>query len=222
MRIPIKLVPVAILFPAIALAQQPSAQPNSHLRGGRHGIEIGANIVGQTSTAGVQIGGTTVSTDAGSGVGGTLVYSYWVTDQIAFQVSASAIDAQATVDISGGTITNQSADVAPLLFGVKVQPFSLHSTDALRPFVSIGAGAFIGNSDKVVVGTTTIVQSRSETVLGGRVAAGVDLLLGRRFTLDVGAGYRLASDFSQPIGGDVNYSGAEFSVLFGILLGRGR
>jgi len=208
-----------ILLPAMAGAQNPANA--THLRGGRHQLEVGPNIVGQSSTASVQVGGVTVSADEGNGVGGTFAYSYWLTDRVAFQISASAISTQASVNISGGTITNQSADVVPLLFGIKAQPFALRGTDAVRPFVSLAAGAFIGNSDQVVTGSTILVSSRSESVVGGHVAVGADLMLGRRFTLDVGVGYRVASDFSQPIGGDRNYSGADFQVLFGILLGRG-
>lgn len=65
-------------------------------------------------------------------------------------------------------------------------------------------------------------ESRSEGAFGVRLGGGIDFLLGQSFKLGANAGYDLMTDFSKPIGARKNYSGPEFSLSFGIILGEGR
>ncbi len=63
--------------------------------------------------------------------------------------------------------------------------------------------------------------SRTEAVFGGQVEAGIDFLLGRRVMTGLRFAYDLMSDFQQPIGGCRNYSGPEFTIGLGFLIGGG-
>jgi len=65
-------------------------------------------------------------------------------------------------------------------------------------------------------------ESYSETALGSRLGVSMDLLLGKWFTLGVGAGYYLVTDFERPIGSEKNYSSPEFSLSFGMIFGKGK
>jgi len=88
--------------------------------------------------------------------------------------------------------------------------------------VKVAVGPFVGQQEKTEEGVFgVIVESRSLTVFGGQVGAGVDFILSRHFMLGVGLGYNLMADFDEPIGGSKNYSGPEFSVGLSFLFGKG-
>jgi len=204
-------------------AQQPAAdKPAAHTRAGRHGLEIDGNLLG-TSEAGMHasMSGADVSSHA-SGRGMSLTYSRWLDERAALQFSVGTISADANVGVPGARVEIESAVVVPLLIGLKYQPFQFEPSDGVRPFVSAAVGTYIGNSAGVKAGMTSVVNSRSESVLGARVGAGIDLLAGRYVTFAAGAGYRMVSEFDQPIGGRTRFSGAEFTISLGVLLGRGR
>jgi hypothetical protein len=57
--------------------------------------------------------------------------------------------------------------------------------------------------------------------LGGFVGGGADVLLGRRWSLGVAAGYRWMADFSQTIGTRKNYGGVDAGIGIGWMWGRG-
>ena len=47
--------------------------------------------------------------------------------------------------------------------------------------------------------------------------AGLDFLMGSIFKLGLTAGYHLLGDFERPIGSETNYSGPEYSLIFGFV-----
>lgn len=67
-----------------------------------------------------------------------------------------------------------------------------------------------------------MVEARSETALGSRLAVGVDLSLFRWFKLGFAGGYHFVTDFENRIGSEKNYSGPEFSLSLGIVFGKGK
>ncbi len=199
------------------------AEPAAHTRVGRHGFEIDANLLG-TSEAGMHasMGSAEVSA-RGSGRGVQLTYSRWLDERAALQFSAGLLGADARVGAAGARTEVESAVVVPLLVGLKYQPFEFKSGDGVRPFVSAALGAYVGNTAGVKAGAaSSVVAAHSESVLGARVGAGIDLLAGRHFTFAAGAGYRMVGEFEQPIGGRTRFSGAEFTLTMGVLLDRGR
>ncbi|MBA4072118.1 MAG: hypothetical protein C0497_09830 [Gemmatimonas sp.] len=133
-----------------------------------------------------------------------------------------ALGADARVGVPGGRAEVESGVVVPVLIGLKYQPFVFERGDGVRPFVAAAFGAYVGRAAGVEAGLTTVVGARSESVLGARIGAGIDLLAGRHFTFSAGAGYRMAGEFDEPIGGRTKFSGAELTLSFGVLFGKER
>ncbi len=208
----------------IPLLQVASATPplSPYARAGRHGLELGIGLLDQArGTVSVTAGGTT--TTSGNGVGGSLTYTYWVADNLGLAARVGAVDVDASVTVDGSGSDVRSASIVSLLFGVKYQPFKFRGTDRLRPYVAAAVGPYIGNDAGVHAGGgTTSVASRTEVAPGGRAGIGLDFLASRRVMLGVGLGYHLMTDFNQAVGADRNYSGADFSIAVGLLLGGGR
>jgi len=211
----------SVLIPLLQVAT--AAPPLSpYARTGRHGIELGIGLLDHASgTVSVTAGGTTTTT--GNGVGGSLSYTYWAADNLGLAARIGAVDVDASVTVDGGGSNVQSASIVSLLFGVKYQPFRFRGAERLRPYVSAAMGPYVGNDAGVRAGGgTTSVTSRTEVALGGRAGIGLDFLASRRVMLGVGLGYHLMTDFDQAVGAERNYSGADFTLTVGLLLGGGR
>jgi outer membrane protein W len=215
---------LTMLLAALAL-QAGQAEPNAVAplsRAGRHGVELGADLLGTTrASASFSLGGTQISASGGS-FGGSLTYSYWAEDRVALQVSLGVIGADASIDIIGTGPVTEGAAVMPLLVGLKYQPWRFDAAGRVRPYVTGAVGAYIGDASGVQAGGSTTVTARTEAVLGARAGAGLDLLISRWLTLNAGVGYRLVSAFAEPIGGETNYSGTEFVLSVGVLIGSVR
>ena len=79
------------------------------------------------------------------------------------------------------------------------------------------AGPVFGTETLSLVGLDIFEERRTETAAGAHLGGGIDFIAGRHFMLGISAGYNLISDFDDPIGGHVNYSGGEFGVGFGFV-----
>lgn len=209
---------LAMGLPITALAQS-TGQTDSHALRARHQIEVGVGLLSGLATAGeVSVGGLEMRSEA-NGIIGSIAYAYWLTDAWAVNLSVGVASADASVTASGTSGSVESATVIPLLFGVKYQPPKLAVADALRPYGYASLGPYFGFASEVRAGTTSGVESYSETALGSRVGVGMELWLGRRFTLGFGVGYRLVSDFERRIGSEKNHSSPEFMLSVGLLIG---
>jgi len=93
---------------------------------------------------------------------------------------------------------------------------------SLRPYGSVAIGPWLRSATNSHVGTNVESKTVSESVLGLRVQAGVDMFFAKRFKAGIVLGYDLVSDFDEQIGSHRNYSGLLFSAGLGILLGAGR
>ena len=69
--------------------------------------------------------------------------------------------------------------------------------------------------------SSLFVGTREAMTFGAFVGAGADVLLGRRWSLGVGAGYNWMASFSEPIGTRKNYSGLDVGVSLGWMWGKG-
>ncbi len=189
---------------------------------GKHCIEVTAGLLsGITSTTEVSAGNVTTKSEA-NGFIGSIGYTYWVEDDWGITLSAGVSDVDATVSTSGSGTYVESATVVPVLFGVKYQPSGLIDSDVVRPYASVSAGPYLGSSSEVRTGPFTVVEARSETALGSRLAIGVDLSLFKWFKLGFAGGYHFVTDFETRIGSEKNYSTPEFSLSFGIVFGKGK
>jgi len=212
---------VMSLAPGLVRAQAvPSAnEGKSETPAGSHLIEISAGLLSAGRST-VAVSGTGVNAEAsGRGVLGSIRYAYWVDDDLAFQVTAGFLNADAGVYVSGTGATVRSATVVPLLIGVKYQPFEFGSFSDLRPYAYGSLGPYLGYEAGVEAGWPTQTGTRWESALGVRLAAGLDLSLSHLFTLGFQLGYMGMTDFENPIGGERNYSGPEFSLSLGLMIG---
>lgn len=211
----------AMALPTSALAQTTGEADSYPLRG-RHQIEVSIGLLsGLSTTSEVSVGGVAMRTDA-DGIIGSIAYNYWFTGEWAISMSLGVASADVSTSASGTGAFVESATVIPLLFGVKYAPLELAIGDALRPYAYASVGPYFGFASDVRAGPTTGTESYSETALGSRAGAGMELSLGRRLTLGLAVGYRLVSDFERRIGSEKNHSSPEFALSFGVLIGSAK
>lgn len=219
MAFPISVMGQTLLTPEETESAERSA--SNSLRG-KHGIELTAGLLSEISaTQEVSAGGVTTKSKA-DGLIGSIGYTYWFENDWGITFSVGVSDADATTSVSDAGTSVISAVVVPMLFGVKYQPSGLLNSDAVRPYVSASVGPYSGFSSEVRTGVTTVVEARSETALGSRLAIGIDVSLSRLFRVGFAGGYRFVTDFEHRIGSEKNYSSPEFSLSFGIVFGKGK
>ena len=97
---------------------------------------------------------------------------------------------------------------------LRTKPVKLYLGAGLGPVVGIHTGGSIDES-------TVFAGSRAAMTFGGFVGGGADVLLGRRWSIGVSAGYNLMADFAETIGTRKNYSGLDVGVAVGWMWGRG-
>jgi len=189
---------------------------------GKHSIELGIGLLSKVrSSTEVSMGNTTTESEA-NGFIGSIAYTRWLEDNVGFHITSGVLDVDASTATNGLNTYVEASSVVPLLFGVKYQPFGRAIGEAMRPYISASVGPYFGFSSNVRSGTSAGTESYTETALGARIGAGVDLSLSRLFTLGIGAGYHFVDDFNRRIGTEKNYSSPDFSFSFGIVLGKGK
>ncbi len=171
------------------------------------GLWGGAKASNTITITGIQ---SKVSADQSAFAGG-LFYEYWLEEQVSLTLGVSmlAAEASSTVGISG--ITQQTSSVVPLLLGLRFYLPNPEPGAKVRPFLAGAVGGYVGSEAK---NTLLAQEARTETVIGGRVGAGIDFFVGNHVNLGVNAGYNLMADFATPIGGRKNYNGADFALGF--------
>ena len=110
------------------------------------------------------------------------------------------------------------------LLGVRWNPIKGdHRQQALKPFVSIGAGPVTGLSNGSFVSSAGIVSSgtNSQSTIGGHFGGGFDVHVARSFSIGLDIGYNVMLNFAQPVGLHDNFNGAQLSLGLGWLFGKG-
>lgn len=233
-RFSILLALVLALAPVASHAGEdpPSAGGDPLHLAGRHAlaVRVGTLTLGSRSTLSPEGVRTGTSTD----VLGELSYSRWLAEDWSIGLSAGSLMLGAETGISpgvppptaaddaSGVVRFRSATVTAVLLNVGYHPTRLAIGRAGRPYFSLSLGPYLGSGENVRAGTDAAGESVTDTAFGLRALAGVDLYLGRRFKVGLGAGYRFVDSFDEPIRSYRDYSGPEFSLGFGILLGGGR
>ena len=190
-----------IALPALGRAQSTADSLNL---AGRTNIVFGIGLTGARSanaSPGLESTHTT-------GEVGSFAFNHWVRPEIGVLVSASVLNADATN--SGGTASTNV--ITPILFGVSYSPRVLALTASLRPFVSAAVGPYIHTVSDAGPGTAS---STSESVAGGRFAAGTNWFVARHFMLSIEGDYHAVGRFSRQDAATSKASG------FGMLLGLG-
>lgn len=186
---------------------------------GKHRIEFMAGVLSEVSTSTTVTAGDVTTTSNSDGLIWSIAYTYHLEEDFGVNVSMGVLDVEATTSAGSSGASVETGSVIPLLLGVKYQPWKFAVRDVVRPYLSASVGAYVGSASNVRAGTTTGVESYTETAPGFRLAIGADLLLGRYFTLGVVAGYHLVSDFDKPVGSMENYSSPEVSLALGVAFG---
>jgi hypothetical protein len=218
------LLSVSIVAPTLMFAEVTEAvnqlPPNS--LAGKHTIELGIGLLSEIRASTEVSTGNTITESDANGLIGSIAYTRWLEDDVGIHITSGVLDVDAATAVNGSETFVEASTVVPLLFGVKYQPFGRAIGDAMRPYISASAGPYFGFSSNVRTGESAETESYSETALGARIGAGVDLSLSRLFTLGLGAGYHFVDDFNRRIGTEKNYSSPDFSLSFGIVFGRGK
>lgn len=198
---------VMILSAAIPADAQPLSMA------GRASLEVNFGFWSGGASNTIIPGGIQAEVGAGSFIGG-LQATYWFKEYAALTVSAGLLSGKITSTVNILSANQQVSSVAPVLLGVRYYALGSDADGEVRPYLSAAAGPYVGSQ------TTNRVlsqESRTESVFGGRIGAGVDFFLGDHFKLGAGGGYNLMGDFSEPLGGRTNYNGGDFSIGAGYL-----
>jgi hypothetical protein len=212
------LVAVVLVLMTTLLLGQPGP-----LRGSS-AFEVNLGLWNQMQ-AGQQISVSGVSQTAKvSGFVGGMTYCYWMRENIAVTLAGSLLSAESTTNVSltgieTGAILNSTRQTAnsvfSVLMGMRYYLPEPEPEDRVRPFVAFGIGSYIGSEAQ----NSLFSQSaHSESVIGGRIGAGLDALLGSWFKLSANVGYNVMSDFKTPVGARNNFNGYDMSFGFGFVL----
>jgi hypothetical protein len=179
----------------------------------RTGVGVRVNSGTSTSVSGVE-----TKTDA-AGFLGAVGLSRWFSEDVAGVVSVGVLSVGTESRAGAGGVETSTAVVIPLFIGARRYWATSDSGSGTRLFGSVEVGPVTGHESSSSVGQTIVTEAITRTALGGRAGVGVEFRLGDRVTLGVVGGYTLMTDFSVPIGGEENHSGADFGLSLGILLG---
>ncbi len=164
--------------------------------------------------------GTEMTAGNGNIVGG-LAYGYWVKEDLSVQISFSVVGAEWRSSVSSMNVSQYTAAVLPILFGVRYYLPKSTLKKAARPYLTAGAGPYIGGETGSEVSGRVVQSTRTTGSFGGHVGGGLDVQVSRHFMLGVDAGYNFMKDFSEPVGGRENYNGFELGVGISFLFGGG-
>ncbi len=213
-KLSVFLFALAALLPAQGRAARLRIDPASHpALSHRHGLELGVGMLSEARTGtSVGVGGTVVASADASGLMGTVTYLYGLDDRLALTLSGGGLSADASTSVSGGNALVETSSVSRALVGMRWFFPAVEQRGVLRPYVAVGVGPFVGHASNVVAGSTTQVEDRTETALGGRLGLGATLGLNSWLAIGAGAGYNFVGDFSERIGARRNYSSPDFLV----------
>lgn len=217
-RIGTSLIFVVMFSPRAASQELSQGEQNARSLTGRHIIAVNAGLLGGTVAANVAPGDVSAETST-SGAVGFVGYEYGVRADLTLGVTVGVLDSGVSASVERGEVESESSVVAPILFGVTYYPAALAISRKVCPFVSLAAGPYVGSATNTIVGSTVASRTVSDTAVGSRLVGGIDWFISQRFKLGAEAGYHFVGDFDERIGRHDNYSGPEFSLGLGVMLG---
>lgn len=153
---------------------------------------------------------------------GGLQYTRFVREDLAATFSVTALGAD-TASMSPRGLFAGSRTIVAMPLGLRWYPaVGGPASRAIRPFLAGSVGPVVGSSEGAFLGPGGgFAGSRTAVTVGGLAGAGLDVLVGRRWSLGVTVGYNWMGDFPTVIGDRRNYSGFDAGVSFGFLWGKG-
>ncbi|UCG61657.1 MAG: hypothetical protein JSV52_15320 [Candidatus Zixiibacteriota bacterium] len=151
---------------------------------------------------------------ASNGLVVSLGFNHWTDETTAINLTVKALATDFDDGVYDFGIYDRSYSVVPILVGFRKY---LGPASGVRPYLAVSAGPVIGTETTSLAGIEVLDETLTQAAAGAYFGGGIDFIVGRHFMLGMNAGYNLLSDFDVPVGGHVNYSGAEFGVGFGLV-----
>lgn len=218
-----------LIFPQ-NFTEQNNISDNSRYYEGKSGIDLNLGFYDNsnvTSTSIVTIINSSEVSNASGGFSGSISYQYWFKNYLSIRIGVGAlvtnIENKTYTGIEPiynytGYVTTEVATVSSILTGLNFYPLQLSDEKRFLPYVSFYAGPYIGVYNKSEVLNTSVTEvTIVETTLGCRTGAGFSVLIGSIFKLGIDFGYNFMGDFDTPIAAKENYSGPDYSMLFGFV-----
>ena len=218
-----------LIFPQ-NLTEQNNISDNARYYEGKNGIDLNLGFYDNsnvTSTSIVTIINSSEVSNASGGFSGSISYQYWFKNYLSIRIGVGAlvtnIENKTYTGIEPiynytGYVTTEVATVSSILTGLIFYPLQLSDEKRFLPYISFYAGPYIGVYNKSEVLNTSVTEvTIVETTLGCRTGAGFSVLIGSIFKLGIDFGYNFMGDFDTPIAAKENYSGPDYSMLFGFV-----
>lgn len=218
-----------LIFPQ-NLIEQNNISDNSRYYEGKNGIDLNLGFYNNSNVANTSIVTMINSnevTSASGGFSGSISYQYWFKNYLSIRIGVGAlvtnIENRTYTELEPvynytGYVTTEVATVSSILTGFNFYPLQLSDEKRFLPYVSFYAGPYIGVYNKSEVLNTSVTEvTLVETTLGCRTGAGFSVLIGSIIKLGIDFGYNFMGDFDTPIAAKENYSGPDYSMLFGFV-----
>ena len=218
-----------LIFPQ-NLTEQNNISDNTKYYEGKNGIDLNLGFYNNSNVANtsiVTIINSSEITSASGGFSGSISYQYWFKNYLSFRIGVGAlvtnIENKTYTGIEPiynytGYVKTEVATVSSILTGLNFYPLQLSDEKRFLPYISFYAGPYIGVYNKSeVLNTSVTEETLVETTLGCRTGAGFSVLIGSIFKLGIDLGYNFMGDFDTPIAAKENYSGPDYSMLFGFV-----
>lgn len=154
-------------------------------------------------------------------------YTRFLREDLAATLSVDVVQAEVDmVTVNGFTSAGtrlQRSQIISIPLGIRwdPQPGDLR-TKPVKLYLAGGLGPVVGTHQGGSIDESSIFAgTRTAMTFGGFVGVGADVLLGRRWSLGVSAGYNWMADFAEPIGTRKNHSGVDAGVSIGWMWGKG-
>jgi hypothetical protein len=197
---------------------------------GKSGIDLNMGFYDNSnvnSTSVVTIINSTEVSNVSGGFSGSISYQYWFKNYLSIRIGIGALvtnvenktytGIEPAYDYTG-YVKSEVATVSSILTGLNFYPLQLSDEKRFLPYFSFYAGPYIGVYNRSEVLNTSVTEITTvETVLGCRTGAGLSVLIGSIFKLGIDFGYNFMGDFDTPIAAKDNYSGSDYSMLFGFV-----
>ena len=221
-----------LLFSSLLFSQTipehiPASEQNGSLEG-KSGIDLNLGFYSNsnvTNSTIVTVINSSEVTNANGGFTGSISYQYWFKNYLSVRIGIGAMVANVEnkavsniIPIYTGYVKSEVASVSSILTGVNFYPMQMTDEKRFLPYLSLYVGPYIGVYNKSEVLNTSVTETTVvETTLGGRAGAGFAFLIGSVFKLGIDFGYNFMGDFDVSIGTESNYSGPDYSMIFGFV-----
>lgn len=217
----------SLVFSQTIPEHSPASEQNSSLEG-KSGIDLNLGFYNNsnvTNSTIVTVINSSEVTNANGGFTGSISYQYWFKNYLSLRIGIGAMVANVENKAVSNIIPNYTgyvktevASVSSILTGLNFYPMQITNEKRFLPYLSLYVGPYIGVYNKSEVLNTSVTETTVvETTLGGRAGAGCAFLIGSVFKLGIDFGYNFVGDFDVSIGTESNYSGPDYSMIFGFV-----